>query len=89
MALGAGRTNVTGLIVREGLLLAAIGLALGVVGAVFVGRAMHSTLYGVEATDFAVIVAVAVILLATALLASYLPARRAASIDPMRALRVE
>jgi len=89
MALGAGRTNVTGLIVRGGLLLAAIGLALGVAGALFVGRAMQSTLYGIETTDFAVIVAVAAILFATALLASYLPARRAASIDPMRALRTE
>jgi len=89
MALGAGRTNVTGLIVREGSVLALIGLALGIGGAVFVGRTMHSTLYGVQSTDFFVIVSVGAILFATALLASYLPARRAAAIDPMKALRTE
>jgi putative ABC transport system permease protein len=89
MALGAGRTNVTGLIVREGSVLALIGLALGIGGAVFVGRTMHSTLYGVQSTDFFVIVSVGAILFATALLASYLPARRAAAIDPMQALRTE
>ena len=89
MALGAGRTNVTGLIVREGSVLALIGLTLGIGGAVFVGRTMHSTLYGVQSTDFFVIVSVGAILFATALLASYLPARRAAAIDPMKALRTE
>jgi putative ABC transport system permease protein len=89
MALGAGRTNVTGLIVREGSVLALIGLAIGIGGAMFVGRTMHSTLYGVQSTDFFVIVSVGAILFATALLASYLPARRAAAIDPMKALRTE
>lgn len=89
MALGAGWTNVTGLIVREGSVLALIGLAIGIGGAVFVGRTMHSTLYGVQSTDFFVIVSVGAILFATALLASYLPARRAAAIDPMKALRTE
>jgi putative ABC transport system permease protein len=89
MALGAGWTNVTGLIVREGSVLALIGLAIGIGGAVFVGRTMHSTLYGVQSTDFFVILSVGAILFATALLASYLPARRAAAIDPMKALRTE
>ena len=61
MALGANRTDVTGLIVREGSLLAAIGLGIGVVGALFVGRIMQSTLYGVKATDLFVIVSVSIV----------------------------
>jgi putative ABC transport system permease protein len=89
IALGASRNNVTGLIVGEGSILALIGLALGIGGAVLVGRTMQSTLYGVQALDLYVIAAVTVALLATALLASYLPARRAAGIDPMQALRNE
>src|ERR1700678_1077699 len=87
IALGASRNNVTGLIVGEGTILALIGLALGIGGAVLVGRTMQSTLYGVQALDLFVIAVVTVVLLVTALLASYLPARRAAGIDPMQALR--
>jgi putative ABC transport system permease protein len=89
IALGASRNNVTSLIVGEGSLLAATGLGLGIGGAVLVGRTMHSTLYGVQALDLFVIVTVTAVLLVTALLASYLPARRAAGIDPMQALRNE
>ena len=89
IALGAGRSNVTGLIVKEGSVLGLFGLAAGVIGAVFVGRAMQSTLYGVKAFDFAVVAVVGAILFVTAIAASYLPARRAASIDPMKALRME
>ena len=89
IALGASRANVTGLIVREGSILALIGLAMGIGGAVVVGRTMQSTLYGVEALDFSVLASVTAVLSATALLASYLPARRAARIDPMNALRNE
>lgn len=63
--------------------LALIGLVLGVGGALLVDRTMQSTLYEVGKVDLSVISSVAVILLLTALLASYLPARRAASIDPM------
>ncbi len=87
MALGANRGDVTGLIVREGTLLASIGLGIGIIGALLVGRLMQSTLYGVEATDIPVLAAVSIILFITALLASFIPARRAASIDPMNALR--
>jgi putative ABC transport system permease protein len=87
IALGASRNNVTGLIVGEGSILALIGLGLGIGGAVLVGRTMQSTLYGVKALDLFVIAAVTGVLLVTALLASYLPARRAAGIDPMQALR--
>jgi putative ABC transport system permease protein len=89
IALGASRNNVTSLIVGEGSILALIGLGLGIGGAVLVGRTMQSTLYGVQALDLFVIAAVTVVLLVTALLASYLPARRAAGIDPMQALRNE
>jgi putative ABC transport system permease protein len=89
IALGASRANVIGLIVREGSLLALAGMVLGIGGAVLVGRAMQGTLYGVAALDLSVIALVAAVLFATALLASYLPARRAAGIDPMQALRSE
>ena len=89
IALGASRGNVTGLIVGEGSILALVGLGLGIGGAVLVGRTMQSTLYGVGALDLFVIASVAAVLFATALVASYLPARRAASIDPMQALRTE
>lgn len=89
LALGAGKHRVISLILKEASLLATIGLGIGLVGSVLVGRTMRTTLYGVGAMDFSVIVSVAVILFLTALLASYLPARRAASIDPMRALRTD
>jgi len=89
IALGARGTNVTRLILSEGLVLAAIGLGFGTFGAYFVGSTMQSTLYGLEGFDLPVMVSVAVVLIVTALLACYLPARRAAAIDPMRALRVD
>ena len=89
MALGAGKHQVLRLILREGFLLAVAGLGFGLVGAYFLGRAMQSTLYGVGTIDLAAFVGVAIVLLASALLACYLPARRAAKIDPMVALRYE
>jgi putative ABC transport system permease protein len=89
MALGATRNRVLALVVQEGTVLAAIGLGLGLIGAYFVGRAMQSILFDVRALDFTAFSAVALILLASALLACYLPARRAASIEPMRVLRTE
>ena len=89
IALGASRSNVTSLIVRQGTILALTGLGLGLGGAVLVDRAMQRTLFGVAALDSFVIASVAAILLATAMLACYLPARRAAGIDPMQALRTE
>ncbi len=89
MALGATRNRVVGLIIRDGILLAAIGLGLGLIGTYFVGRAMQSLLFGVKALDFAAFLSVAAILLVTAILACFLPARRAASISPMRVLRTE
>jgi len=89
MALGADRSRVVGMVVREGILLAAIGSVLGLVGAYFVGRAMRTMLFGVGAMDFSAFAVVCLVLLVAALLACYLPARRAASVHPMRVLRTE
>ena len=89
MALGASRNRVVGMVVREGVLLACIGSAFGLIGAYFVGRAMRSMLFGVGAMDFGAFGAVGLVLLAAAVLACYLPARRAASVHPMQVLRIE
>ncbi len=89
MALGSTRSRVISLIVREGLVLAGIGLSLGLIGAYFVGRSMQSTLYGIGKLDFTVFAAVATILLISAIVACVVPARRAASVEPMQALRSE
>jgi predicted permease len=89
LALGSGKGRVISLILRDASVLAVTGLVLGLAGAAIIGRTMRSTLYEVGAMDLWVLASVAIILLMTALLASYLPARRAASIDPMQALRTE
>jgi ABC-type antimicrobial peptide transport system permease subunit len=89
MALGAGRDRVIRMILGEGALLALIGSLLGLFGAYFVGRALHSTFYGIGKVDFTAFTAVVCVLLITALVACFLPARRAASVDPMRALHTE
>jgi putative ABC transport system permease protein len=89
MALGATRGRVVGMVVREGVILAAVGLGLGLVGAYFVGRAMQSMLFGVKPLDLLAFVSVGLVLMASALLACYWPARRAASIHPMQVLRME
>jgi putative ABC transport system permease protein len=89
MALGANRSRVVALVVREGLALASIGLALGLIGAYFVGRGMQSTLYGIGRLDLSVFASVALILLFAAVIACLIPARRAASVEPMQALRAE
>jgi ABC-type antimicrobial peptide transport system permease subunit len=83
MALGADRSHVLRLILREGLVLAVIGLGLGLLGGVLVGHAVHSVLYQVGTIDLPTLCGVAVLLLAAGLLASYLPARRATRVDPM------
>jgi putative ABC transport system permease protein len=89
IALGADKQQVLGLILREALFLALGGLGLGLIGATLLGRAMQSTLYGVATVDLGAFTAVALILLASALIASYIPARRASKVDPMVALRYE
>ncbi len=89
MALGADRSNVMRLILKEGLVLALFGLAVGLLGGILVGRAVQSTLYQVGAIDLPTLCLVAVLLLAAALSACYLPARRATKVNPMVALRCE
>jgi putative ABC transport system permease protein len=89
MALGSTRNRIVASVVQEGLVLACVGLGLGFMGACFVGRAMQNVLFGVSATDFSVLGAVALLLLSVALLACYLPASRAASVELMQALRAD
>jgi putative ABC transport system permease protein len=89
MALGAKGANILSMVLREGGTLALIGMVFGFGGAYLVGRAMHSTLYGVSAMDIGSFSAAAFTLLVAALLACYIPARRAAKVDPMIALRCE
>ena len=89
MALGASRTHVVTLVLREAFVLAGAGLVIGLGGAWLVGRAMQSTLFGIGSIDFSALAAVSAILLVSSLLASYVPARRASIVDPLRALRIE
>jgi predicted permease len=89
MALGARETDVRRMVLRRGATLAGTGLALGLVVALGLTRLLRSQLYGVTATDPAAYAAGILLLAAVALLASYLPARRAARVDPVIALRVE
>ena len=89
MALGATRNSVIALAVREGLVLSSIGSGLGLVGACFVQRAMWGVLFGLGTIDFSAFGVVGLILLFAALLACYLPARRAASVELMQVLKTE
>jgi predicted permease len=87
MALGAPRATVLAMVLRQGALLVGAGLALGAVGALLLASTISTLLFGVEPTDLATYAGVALVLVAVALLACYLPARRAASVDPLIALR--
>ncbi|HAK57150.1 MAG TPA: multidrug ABC transporter substrate-binding protein [Acidobacteria bacterium] len=89
IALGAEATTVTRMVLRQGLVLAVTGVALGLVGAYWLTRLITGLLVGVSAVDPATYVTVSTTLTAIALLASYLPARRAAHVDPIQALRAE
>jgi putative ABC transport system permease protein len=89
MALGAGPGQVLRLILREGMVLACVGLVFGLGGAYVVGRTMKSILYEVTPIDPVAIGAVSAVLFLSALLACYLPARRAMRVDPIVALRYE
>jgi putative ABC transport system permease protein len=87
MALGAERAEVLRMIVRQGMVPALVALGVGIAGAVAAGRAVRSMLFGVEPTDPLTFAVVAVLMLAVTAFACYLPARRAAGIDPVAALR--
>jgi ABC-type antimicrobial peptide transport system permease subunit len=87
MSLGASRANVLTLILRQGMKLAVIGFAIGIAGALAAGRLLASLLHGVRPSDPAIIAATLASLAAIALLACYLPARRAAKVNPVVALR--
>jgi len=89
MALGARREELTRMFVRQGLALASIGAACGLVAALALGRLMSSLLFGVRPADPSTLSLVAVALVTAAALASYVPARRVADVDPVEALRAE
>jgi putative ABC transport system permease protein len=89
LALGAKRSDILKLVVGQGLVLATIGIALGLAGAFGLSRLLSTLLFGVTPTDPTTYLVVSFLLLATALLACYLPARRATRVDPLVALRYE
>jgi putative ABC transport system permease protein len=87
MALGAGESQVLGLILKEGMTLGLIGLLIGLAGSYGIGRLMRGMWYGIGSMDPVAFSVVATVLLLAALLACYIPARRATQVDPMAALR--
>lgn len=89
VALGAGPADLVRLVLGQGMRLATLGVAVGIIGALGVTRLLKSLLYDIKPTDPLTLVIVAVVLAAVALLACYIPARRAMRVDPMVALRHE
>jgi putative ABC transport system permease protein len=89
MALGAQRKNVLTLVLGEGMKLVVLGAAIGIAAALGLSRLMAGMLYGVSATDPLTFAAVPIVLLGVAILACYIPARRAMRVDPITALRYE
>ena len=89
MALGANRSHVVVMVMRRALVLVAIGLAIGIPVALLGGRLMRTQLYGVRTYDPVTLAGAVFVLAAFAALAGFIPARRAATIEPMHALRQE
>ena len=89
IAMGAQPVSVLGMVLGQGLLLTTLGIGLGAAGALALTGLVKSLLFGVNPTDMLTFCGVGAVLLAAAILASYLPARRAAGIDPNVALRAE
>jgi putative ABC transport system permease protein len=89
LALGAPKRNVLSLVIAQGMKLVLAGVAIGIAGALALTRVMRNLLYQIEPNDPLTLLAVSLLLVATALLACWLPARRAARVDPMEALRYE
>jgi ABC-type antimicrobial peptide transport system permease subunit len=89
IALGAPRSRVLGLVIRQGMMPVVVGLAAGVLVALFLGRAIRGLLFGIQSTDFLTIAAVTMVLLVIGALACFIPARRAAATDPVTTLRFE
>src|SRR5262249_30233021 len=87
MALGAQKRNVLSLVLRQGIKLALLGVVIGIGAALALTRVIQSLLYAVKPTDPTTFAAVALLLVGVALLACWLPARRATQVDPMEALR--
>jgi putative ABC transport system permease protein len=89
MALGARRRDIVKMVVKQGVALAAGGVGMGILASVLLTRLMAALLYGVSATDLVTFVAISVLLTLVAVVASFIPARRATRVDPMIALRYE
>src|SRR6185436_10298896 len=89
MALGAQRRDIFSLVLKQGIILALIGVAIGLAGAIGLSKALASVLYGISATDPVTFILVAVIMVAVALVACFFPARKATKVDPLTAMRYE
>ena len=87
MALGAQRGTVLGMVIRESMLLVGVGVALGLGAALWAGRFVKTVLYGLPANDALTIASAVAVIAAVSACAGYVPARRAANVDPMDALR--